>query len=289
VNANSSETDPPRSLVIGGTGLVGGYIVEHLLRVGQRPLVLSRSHRSAPGIDWFHGDLAKPDSLKFPAFATLFCTADAILLANALPRLFNPSLKRVVAFSSTSVITKQDTEIEAEREMIARLADAERRIAATCEAHSVGWTILRPTLIYAEGRDTNITPLSRLIRRFGFMPVVGGAPGLRQPVHAEDLAIGALAAAASRAAINKFYALPGAETLTYREMIGRIFDGLRMPRRSIAVPPLLWRAGFFLGKSLFPGANVAMGIRMMKDMTFDSTPAVRDFGWHPRTFNPKFD
>lgn len=71
------------------------------------------------------------------------------------------------------------------------------------------------------------------------MPLVGGAPGLRQPVHAEDLAIGALAAAASPAAINKFYALPGAETLSYREMIGRIFDGLGMPRRTISVPPLL--------------------------------------------------
>ena len=28
---------------------------------------------------------------------------------------------------------------------------------------------------------------------------------------------------------------------------------------------------------------------MMKDMTFDSTPAVRDFGWNPRAFNPVFD
>ena len=121
------------------------------------------------------------------------------------------------------------------------------------------------------------------------MPLVGGARGLRQPVHAEDLAIGALAAASSRAAINKFYSLPGAETLTYREMMGRIFDGLGMPRRTIPVPPLLWRAGFLLAKPLFPGANVAMGIRMMKDMTFDSTPATRDFGWNPRAFNPKFD
>lgn len=289
MDAKSSETDQLRSLVIGGTGLVGGYIVEHLLRADQRPFVLSRSHRSTPDVDWFRGDLEQPDSLKFPTFTTLFCTADAILLANALPRLFNPSLKRIVAFSSTSVITKQDTEVEAEREMIRRLADAERKIAAACEAHNVGWTILRPTLIYAEGRDTNITPLSRLIRRFGFMPVVGGAPGLRQPVHAEDLAIGALAAASSEAAINKFYSLPGAETLTYREMIGRIFDGLGMPRRSIPVPTLLWRAGFVLAKPLFPGANVAMGIRMMKDMTFDSTPAARDFGWKPRAFNPRFD
>jgi nucleoside-diphosphate-sugar epimerase len=197
-------------------------------------------------------------------------------------------MRRLVAFSSTSVLTKLDTEVEAERTMIKKLIDAEQRIAAACEHHNVGWTILRPTLIYAEGRDTNITPLSRLIRRFGFMPLVGGAPGLRQPVHAEDLAIGALAAASSRAAINKVYALPGGETLTYREMIGRIFDGMRLPRRTVSVPPALWRAGFILAKPLFPGANVAMGTRMMKDMTFDSTPAVQDFSWHPRAFKPSF-
>ena len=41
-----------------------------------------------------------------------------------------------------------------------RLAEAERGIATVCEQNNVGWTILRPTLIYAEGRDTNITPLS---------------------------------------------------------------------------------------------------------------------------------
>ena len=289
VDAENNEGGTARSLVIGGTGLVGGYIAENLIRRRERPLVLSRSPQDRPGIDWFRGDLQKPGSLQFPPFATLYCTADAALLAEALPRLFNPSLRRIVAFSSTSVLTKLDTEVAAERETIRRLAEAERRIAAACEQHKVGWTILRPTLIYAPGRDTNITPLSRLIRRFGFMPLVGGAPGLRQPVHAEDLAIGAIAAAASPAAANKFYSLPGAETLTYREMIGRVFDALRLPRRCVWVPPLLWRAGFALAKPLFPGANVAMGIRMMKDMTFDSAPAVRDFGWNPRAFNPVFD
>jgi nucleoside-diphosphate-sugar epimerase len=284
-----TETEQATSLVVGGTGLVGGYIVEHLLRRGERTLALSRAQQGRPGVDWFRGDLEKPDTLRFPAFMTLYCTADAVLLANALPRLFNPSLRRIITFSSTSVTTKQDTEVAAERETIRKLADAERRIVAACEQHNVGWTILRPTLIYAEGRDTNITPLSRLIRRFGFMPLVGGAPGLRQPVHAEDLAIGAIAAATSAAAVNKVYALPGGETLAYREMIGRIFDGMRLPRRTISVPPLLWRAGFIMAKPLFPGANVAMGTRMMKDMTFDSTPAIRDLGWKPRAFNPVFD
>jgi nucleoside-diphosphate-sugar epimerase len=284
-----TENGQTKSLVIGGSGLVGGYLVEHLVRRGERPLALSRSQQDRPGVDWFRGDLEKPDTLKLPPFATLYCTADAVLLADALPRLFNPSFQRLVAFSSTSVITKHDTEIAAERETIGRLAEAERKIAAACERHEVGWTILRPTLIYAEGHDTNITPLSRLIRRFGFMPLVGGAAGLRQPVHAEDLAIGAIAAASSPAAVNKTYSLPGGETITYHEMIGRIFDGLRLPRRTVSVPVFLWRTGFVLAKPLFPGANVAMGIRMMKDMTFDSTPAVRDLGWNPRKFNPVFD
>jgi nucleoside-diphosphate-sugar epimerase len=283
-----TETGQAKSLVIGGTGLVGGYIVDRLLHCGERPFALSRSRQSKPGVDWLLGDLEKPDTLDIPLFDTLYCTASAVLLADVLPRFFNPSLKRIVVFSSTSVLTKQDTEIAAERETIRKLADAERRIAAICEQHKLGWTILRPTLIYAEGRDTNITPLSRLIRRFGFMPLVGGGPGLRQPVHAEDLAIGAIAAASSPAAANKTYSLPGGETLTYREMVGRIFDALQLPRRTISVPVVLWRTSFALAKPLFPGANVAMGIRMMKDMTFDSAPAIRDFGWNPRNFKPSF-
>jgi len=284
------ETQPTSSLVIGGSGLVGGYIVQHLVKNGQRPLALSRASRNDTDIEWLCGDLQTPETLRsFPPFATLFCTADAALLAKALPHLIHSGLKRVVAFSSTSVITKQDTEVAAERQMIRNLAAAEQQIASICEQHGIGWTILRPTLIYAEGRDTNITPLSRLIRRFGFMPLVGGAPGLRQPVHAEDLAIGAIAAAQGNTSVDKFYSLPGAETLSYREMIGRIFDGLGRPRRLVSVPPWLWRASFVAAKPLFPGANVAMGIRMMKDMTFDATPAIEDLGWSPRAFRPVFD
>jgi nucleoside-diphosphate-sugar epimerase len=289
VDRVDAKTEHTKSLVLGATGLVGGYIVEQLLRTGERPLALSRSQQSGSGIDWFRGDLAQPDTLRFPPFATLYCTADATLLPAALPFLFQPSLQRAVIFSSTSVITKLDSEVTAERELLRNLADAEQRIAAACEQNHVAWTILRPTLIYAEGRDTNITPLSRLIRRFGFMPLVGGALGLRQPVHAEDLAIGAIAAASSPAAANKFYSLPGGETLSYREMIGRIFDGLQKPRRPVAVPVVLWRAGFLLAKPLFPTANVAMGTRMMKDMTFDAAPAMRDFGWNPRAFKPVFE
>jgi nucleoside-diphosphate-sugar epimerase len=275
---------------MGATGLVGGYVLEHLVRRGEQPFALSRSPKeNSDHVTWLQGDLEKATSLNAPPFDTLYCTASCILLSAALPHLFNPKLTRVVVFSSTSVMTKIDSEVAAERNHLRQVAEAEQRISELCNQNKVAWTILRPTLIYAEGRDTNITPLSNLIRKFGFMPVVGGGPGLRQPVHAEDLAIGAISAAGSSNAANKIYALPGQDTITYREMIGRIIDGLGMPRRIISVSPLVWRGIFSIAGPLFPGANAAMGIRMMKDMAFDSTPAVQDFGWKPREFKPRFD
>lgn len=277
------------SIVIGATGIVGGYIVARLAQAGERPIALSRTGRhGADDVEWIQSDLAVPGALKLPSFETLYCTAHVGLLADALPHLANPALQRVVAFTSTSIVTKMDSEILAERESVRQWADAEQRLIATCVRIGVAWTVLRPTIIYDEGRDANITRLARLIARLGVMPLAGSGSGLRQPVHAEDLAIGALAAAGSPAAANKIYAIPGADTITYREMIGRIFDGLHKPRRVIPVPVFLWRAAFALAKPFIADANVAMGSRMSKDMTFDPAPAMEDFGWNSRPFRPIF-
>lgn len=277
------------SLVIGASGIVGGYIVEQLVRSGQRPQALSRQPRQSAGVDWLQGDLAVPAALQVPAVKTLYCTVEIGLLAKALPQIATPSLKRVVAFTSTSIVTKINSEIPSERELLQRLADGECRLGAVCEKLGIEWTILRPTVIYAEGRDGNVSRLARLIKRFGFLPLMGSGAGLRQPVHAEDLAIGAIAAAGSSAAMNRIYAVPGGEILSYREMVGRIFDALGKARRIVSVPPLLWKIAFTLAKPLLPHTNVAMGNRMAKDMTFDASAAIRDFRWRPRGFQPKFD
>jgi nucleoside-diphosphate-sugar epimerase len=277
------------SVVIGATGIVGGYIVARLAQAGERPIALSRAgHHGAADVEWIQGDLAAPEALNLPSFTTLYCTAFVGLMAAALSHLSCASLTRVVAFTSTSLVTKAESEIGAERESVRLWAEAEQQLIVACEQLGIQWTILRPTIIYDEGRDANITRLSRLIERFGFMPLAGSGSGLRQPVHAEDLAVGAIAAAASPTAANKIYAIPGRDTITYREMVGRIFDGLHRRRRVVAVPPALWRAAFALAGPFISHANVAMGNRMAKDMIFDPTPAMQDFGWNPREFRPKF-
>jgi nucleoside-diphosphate-sugar epimerase len=152
----------------------------------------------------------------------------------------------------------------------------------------VAWTILRPTLIYAEGQDQNVSRLARLIRRLGFLPLAGSGQGLRQPVHADDLAAAAIAAAASPAAENRAYDLPGGETLTYRAMVERVFEGMGRRPAILPLPEGLWRLAFALARPLLPGATAQMGARMSEDLTFDGSAAAADFGWKSRAFHPDF-
>ena len=138
----------------------------------------------------FRGDLADPESLKLPPISTIYCTAHSALLAKALPYLFNDELRRVVLFTSTSIVTKLNSDIAAERDGLQRLAEGEQLTIDICERMGIGWTVLSPTLIYDEGGDANVTRLAA-DRKFGFMPLAGKGAGLRQPVHAEDLRSGA--------------------------------------------------------------------------------------------------
>ena len=169
-----------------------------------------------------------------------------------------------------------------------RLAEAEADVEGFCLDQGVAWTLLRPTLIYDEGRDGNVSRLAGLIRRFGMLPLSGDGQGLRQPVHAEDLALGALAAAAAPAAENRAYDLVGGETLTYHAMATRVFEGLGRRPVVFCLPPALFALMLQAAAPWLPGATAAMGARMGQDLTFDSGDARRDFGWAPRDFHPRF-
>ena len=284
----SAATPTPTVLILGATSLIGGYLARDLAEAGTGFTQLGR-HPAPLDRGWLQADLTDPDlAARLPPARLVYSLSPIWLLPDALPALRAAGMKRLVAFSSTSVFTKAASPEASERVIANRLAEAEAAVIAFCGANGVAWTILRPTLIYDEGRDGNVSRLAALIRRFGVLPVSGRGDGLRQPVHARDLALGALAAAAAKPAWNRAYDLPGGETLTYREMAGRVFDSLNKPRFIVSLPPWLWRLAFAVAQPLLPGATAAMGTRMAADLTFDGGPARRDFGWAPRAFRPRF-
>jgi len=279
----------PRPLVIGATGMVGGAILRRLAADGARPIGVSRAPQTAgDGVDWLAADLAELGQASLPALDTVFATAPVGLVADAVAPLAAAGMRRLVVFTSTSIATKWDSPDPDERAAIRRWGADEARLIAACAAHGVAWTVLRPTLVYLEGRDGNVSRIAALIRRFHFFPLMGGGEGLRQPVHADDLAAAAIAAATRPHCAGKIYNLPGGETLNYREMVGRIFDGLGLPRAIVPVPGWAWRLVLPVAVRVLPGLSATMATRMTKDMTFDLAPAATEIGWQPRPFHPKF-
>jgi len=275
-------------LVLGATSLIGGHLLARLKAETLDPTAFSR-RPPAQDTCWIGGDLRDPDlGERLPVAATVFALSPIWLLPAALPALKARGMERLIAFSSTSRFTKADSPDAGERGVALKLAAAEAAVEAWCAANAVAWTILRPTLIYDEGHDENVSRIARLIRRFHVMPLSGRGEGLRQPVHADDLAAGALAAARAPATRNRAYDLVGGETLTYRLMVDRIFEGLGKAPRSLPMPTWLFGLIMRLAKPFYPGATVAMGTRMGQDLTFDSADAARDFAWRPRKFHPRF-
>jgi nucleoside-diphosphate-sugar epimerase len=273
-------------LVLGATSLIGRFALPRLAEAGINHVALSRTADQA---GWVKADLSDPDlASKLPACPTVLSLSPIWHLPQALQALRAKGMQRLVAFSSTSVFTKAASPDSYEQGVVRKLADGESDVRAFCEAHGVAWTILRPTLIYAEGQDQNVTRLALLIRKLGVLPLAGSGAGLRQPVHADDLAGAAIAAAGSAAARNRAYDLPGGETLSYRRMAERVFEGLGRKPAIVAVPEPLWKLAFAIARPLLPGATAQMGARMSEDLAFDGALAARDFGWNSRGFRPDF-
>jgi nucleoside-diphosphate-sugar epimerase len=277
--------DASRVLVLGGTGLIGPFLLARLAAAGRPFTAVSRNPQPAvAGGVWTTADLEHVDVL--PPADTAVSIAPIWLLPRALPLLQRAGVRRLVAVSSTSRFTKAGSPDQAERAVAAALAEGETALSTFCEAHGMTWTILRPTLVYAEGRDANVSRLASLIRRLGVLPLYGRGEGRRQPVHADDVAGAALAALSSPAARDRAFDLPGGETLSYRAMVERVFEGLGRRPRIVSLPPPLWRAGFALAAPLLPGAGAAMGARMAEDLVFDGEPARVALGFNPRPFRP---
>ncbi len=280
-------------LVIGARSLIGRRMAEALAETGwPADCVALTSRKVLSGHQGLLLDTTQPEAFQPDrSFAQVVICAPIWLVTEALlARLRALGMTRLVVFSSTSRLTKAASEEPAEREVVVKLAAGEATVMAFCEAQGIAWTILRPTLIYDEGQDENVSRIAETIRKLGFFPVCGRASGLRQPVHARDLAKAAVQALSSAAAYNNDYNLSGGEDLTYRAMVERIFTAIGRKPAIISLPEWVWRLIFAVLNNISAKnalkRNIHMALRMNKDLWFDHSSASRDFGYQPQDFRP---
>jgi nucleoside-diphosphate-sugar epimerase len=194
---------------------------------------------------------------------------------------------RVIAFGSMSIESKRDSGDAGEQALVARLQQAEQCLIAAADTRGSAWTLLRPTLIYGTGIDRSLTPLARFALRWRVFPRIAGARGLRQPVHADDLAGACLAVARNPLAERRIYPVGGGERLSFGAMLERVRRSL--PVRVMPLPLPLSGLGTLLrvaGTLGLPRPGAASLDRLQLDLVADNAAASADFGWSPRGFRP---
>lgn len=281
-----------RVLVMGASSQIGVFLLPRLLEQGWRVDAVSRQARLSAhgdGLQWWSWDLAVescPD--RIGPISTVIHLAPLPWLPRHLPELVERGASRIVAMSSTSRLTKADSASPYERSVAASLAQAEDDLASVCDRLGVAWTVFRPTMIYGAGQDRSIHTIARFIRIFRFFPLVDHGRGLRQPVHADDLAQACMAAMEADTADGRVFELAGGERLSYREMVGRVFRSQGIRPRFLPVPGSLLRGLLRLARRL-PGHGYLtpeMVDRISGDLCFDITAAREAFGYAPRAFMP---
>lgn len=266
-------------LVCGASSQIGFFLLPELVRAGVPVLALSRSPQAAlAGVTWLQGTLPQPPIIANTA-GSLCCFAPLDALAAWIDAGTAANLRRVVATSSMSAESKQDSPVAAEREVSRRLHEGEAAVACACERRGIAWTLLRPTLIYGAARDRSLTPLARRAMRWRVFGLPAGS-GLRQPVHAADIAQ-AVVRALDGAAAGHVIPIGGGERVPAAEMFARVHASLPVRALPLRVPAPLIQ----LGARLVPPMRGAL-MRLQQDLVADNGELERLLGVHPRLFRP---
>jgi nucleoside-diphosphate-sugar epimerase len=285
-----------RALVFGATSQIGFFLLPRLAAAGMEVVALTRGAGLQNADD--EADRARVIWRRYPPgplktsigdatpVAAAFFLAPLAWLPPLIPELAGLGVQRLIGFGTSGRFYKTASADAAEQGYMRDLIAAEETIATLCERHSISWTVFRPTLVYGCGRDRNIMFIANFVRRFGFFPLFSGGRGLRQPVHADDLALACTQVLGNPRAYGKAYTLSGGSTLTYREMVEAVFRQLGKPVRTFGVPLSLFQAAIAVAKKLprLRGLSPEMATRMGIDICFDHHEAASDFGFKPRPF-----
>jgi uncharacterized protein YbjT (DUF2867 family) len=273
-------------MVTGGSGFLGGYVLREAARRGHWTVALARSEAAAAAVTALgalpvNGDLNDAQSL-IDAFAAKRC--DVLVNLSSLGFGHAPviiaaaeraGIPRAVFVSTTAVTTT--------------LAATSKRVRLAAEqairASALDWTILRPTMIYGDPGDRNLSRLLPLMRRAPVLPIPGGRH-LQQPVHAADVADAVLAAAELPAAAGHTYDVAGPEPLTFAELLRTSARAVASRTRFVPVPlsPVVAAARGYELVSRNPRIRVEQVLRLAEDKAFAIDDAVRDLGYAPRPF-----
>jgi len=148
--------------------------------------------------------------------------------------------------------------------------------------------ILRPTMIYGDLCDSNMSKFIKMIDYLRIMPVIDNGKSLLQPVNARDLgkAYYKVLTTSEKITKNKSYVLSGDRPIKMMEVFKLISDGLGKKTYFLSVP---LNIGVLMAKllkliSLNKIDYIERVQRMGEDRHYSHAQAAEDFGYQPIKF-----
>jgi uncharacterized protein YbjT (DUF2867 family) len=270
-------------LLTGATGLLGGALLDLLLANGHevRCLVREDSPRASL-LDPRHTDLLRGDAGDAGALTRALPGVDALVHVAGIE--YSPAVLeaargrrdlRLVVVGSTSAHSAYPFR-----------AAPKMRMEELVRASGLAFTIARPSMIYGSELDKNVHRLLRFLDRSPVFPMFGSGENLWQPVYYEDCARGLYEALVRPAAVGQSYDLPGAEPLTYLEMVRTAAGALGRKPRIVRVPLEPARRVLAAAEALrlpLPVRSEQV-LRLREDKAYPYDKAKRELGYAPRTF-----
>lgn len=278
-------------LVTGITGHSGRYFLQELIRNNYkapiRCIVRDKSNTSlidssGLNIEKAVGDITDEAFLNkcMNGVSTIVHIVNIRHTLRIINAAINNKVQRVISVHTTGIYSK--FRIASEEYVL--IEDELQKIISKSK---INMTILRPTMIYGDICDRNMSKFIKMLDRFRLFPVINNGKGLIQPVNARDLGkayydVLMLPMEQAKAEYN----LSGEKPITMLEAFKHISHNLGKKTLFISVP---LGFGVILAKlikllSLGKIDYVERVQRMGEDRSFSHEDAKRDFGYSPESF-----
>ena len=239
--------NPKRVVIVGGSGFIGSAIANRLCKEGVKVLIPTRRRSRAGHVLLLpNAEVVEGNVHDVALLARLFEGADAVVntvgvLHSRPGKPYGPDFARahvelpqkIVAACRTAHVPKL-IHISALGAYSAGPSEYQRSKAAgeaaiRTAAPEVGWTILRPSVIFGPG-DSFLNLFAGLLDVFPLMPL-GGAGACFQPVYVGDVAEVVAESLARPDAAGQVFEMAGPRVYTLKQLIEYVGDltGCRRP------------------------------------------------------------
>jgi len=271
-------------LLTGATSLPGLALLERLLESGHEVRCLVRpdspnlSRLEPERVEISHGDAGDEESLvrALPGMDAVAHVAGLTFAPAVVAAMRRAGVERLLAVGSTSVHSAYE-----------HRSGHRKAMEGVVRGSGLAWTVARPTMIYGSELDRNMRHLLRFLDRSPVFPLFGAGTNLWQPVYHEDLASGMLAALEFPGAVGRSYDLPGAASLTYRDLVLTAAGALGRKPRIFRLPLEPVRRALALAERarlpLPVKSEQVLRLREDKDYPYDE--ARDELGYAPRPFH----